>query len=101
MIIAISKVNIRSGHSEKVVTLLKENAFLGTNQRGCMESYLARSVDNSDEILIFTLWKSMRDYEEALDKVKKDPIFKKMALKLLPHLAHEPQIHTYNVIPIN
>ncbi len=101
MLIAISKIKVRSGHLGKVMPLLRDNAHLGTSQKGCLESYLARNVDNNDEILIYTLWQSQQDYEEALEKVKKDPRFTKAALQLLPHLAHEPQIHSYTVVPMN
>lgn len=101
MLIAISKINVKKGHFEKVLPLLKENAAIGLSQKGCREGYISKNIENSDELLIYTLWNNQTEYEEARKRIKKDSGFQKLSFRLLPHLAKQPEINAYEIIPFD
>ncbi len=98
MLIAIAKIKARSGHIDKMVPLMQENTELGTSKQGHISSYLAKSTEDDNQLLVYSLWKNEAMYEQARKEIKKDPRTKKVMLQLLRHLAEEPLIETYTVI---
>lgn len=100
MLIALSKIRIKTGHFAKVLPFIRENAEMGKNKPGCLSTYVATNEENKDEIILYTLWQDNDTFEEAKKGLKRDTKIRKLALQLLPHLAQEPKLEIYEVIPL-
>lgn len=98
MLIVIAKIKARSGRIGKIVPLMQENTELGTSKQGHISSFLAKSTESDNELLVYSLWDNESLYEQAKKEIKKDPRTKKVMLQLLVHLAGEPVIETFTVI---
>ncbi|MBU7005421.1 antibiotic biosynthesis monooxygenase family protein [Phosphitispora fastidiosa] len=98
MLIVIARIKTRSGRIDKIVPLLQENTELGTSKQGHISSFLAKSTESENELLVYSLWENESLYEQAKKEIKKDPRTKKAMLQLLIHLSGEPAIETFTVI---
>ena len=98
MIIVIARIKTRSGRINKIVPLLQANTELGTSKQGHISSFLAKSTENENELLVYSLWDNESLYEQAKKEIKTDPRTKKAMLQLLIHLSGEPVIETFTVI---
>lgn len=98
MLIALSKLKVRNGHMQKVISLLQENQKIGTGKEGCISGYNATGIEDTNIVLVCSHWKTKSAYDEASKEIKKDSRTKKMALQILPHLSEEPKVETFIVI---
>ena len=98
VIIVIARIKTRSGRINKIVPLLQANTELGTSKQGHISSFLAKSTENENELLVYSLWDNESLYEQAKKEIKTDPRTKKAMLQLLIHLSGEPVIETFTVI---
>ena len=99
MLIAIAKIRVRSGHIDKILPLMQENTEIGTSKEGHLKSYLAKNTENENELLVYSLWSDESLYEQARKDIKKDSRTRKAMFHMLRHLAEDPVIETFTVIP--
>lgn len=99
MLIITNKITVRSGHLNKVIPFIHENASIGLNQTGCLEGYVAKCCENDNEILVFSKWQNEHDYELAKKELKKDSRIKKLAIQLLPYVSKHETVQ-YEIISL-
>lgn len=96
MVIAFSIIKVRDGHMDKLLAMLKDNINTAKNQKGFVESYIAKNAEKSDEVLLYSLWQTEADYEAAKKTVKQQ--YKKAIFQFLSHISKQPQIELFEVL---
>ena len=98
MIIGFGLFKFKEDSAQQGSNLLQQHLELEKRQKGILEGYVARAVDEPARFFIYTKWDSRESREAMLDAIYKDPEAGKRLSEIEKLMDEEPIFGNFEVI---
>jgi len=98
MVVGFGLFQFKEDSAPQAMGLLLEHLELEKKQKGILEGYVARALDDPARLLIYTKWDSRESRQAMHEAVRKSPETGKRYPEIAKLMREEPLFGTFEII---
>ena len=98
MIVGFGLFSFKEDSAQQAMALLLERLELEKKQKGILEGYVARALDDPSSFFIYTRWDSWESRQNMLKVLTTNPESSKISSEIMKLTNKEPIFGTFEVV---
>ena len=98
MIVGFGLFSFKEDSAQQAIALLLERLELEKKQKGILEGYVARGLDDPSSFFIYTRWDSWESRENMFKALTTSPESRKLSSEIMKLTDKEPIFGTFEVV---
>ncbi len=98
MIVGFGLFKFREDSAEQAMAYLLKRLELEKSQKGSLEGYVARGLDDPSSFFIYTEWDSKKGREAMSEALRTSPESRKISSEIMKLTDKDPMFGTFEVV---